>query len=416
MLENITKVITRFFGIIAGSLSGISAILIAIGFLAERSHLKMLGFTTIPVDLNQYLYTGASLMGFLPGIIILETIKLLLNPATLLILFVLFLILLSLRFQRMKDFWKTLLTLGQTLIVKFKVYFLVLFVFVQIISLSWMVKAVLVENLLFPENKSPIQLISSTQTEMTFITTTPATLKQLILSNDQKDKDKLSKYFTQLFLSTLIIGLVMRYLTFAGNETQLEMPFNMKFWLVINFLLFATQIFLIPGNYGVLLLNNKYQEVKVQFKPKEKAETVPEAENVVKIKNRPPVPVHKIRDQQFELNGVPFKYDLKASPNIFEDPDGDELTYTVTTDKPNVIHCEIVNNFLVVRPLQKGKAKVLVEAKDIAGTTSSTSFNIEIKDEIYSMGVTVDNRISETTLVTGEKPYVQDLMAEPLVI
>lgn len=415
MLENITKVITRFFGIIAGSLSGISAILIAIGFLAERSHLKMLGFTTIPVDLNQYLYTGASLMGFLPGIIILESIKLLLEPVALIILSAILLILLSKRFQKMKDFWNTLLVHGQSVIVKLKIYFLVFFVLVQILALNWMVKAVLVENLLFSQNAISTPQVSSTQTEFTFLKTTPDTLKQLILSSDKEDKDRLSKYFTQLFLMTITIGLMMRYLTFVGNENQLEMHFNMKFWLVINFLLFATQIFLLPGNYGVLLLNNKYQEVKVQFEPKEKKDTVIEEKNLMEVNNRPPLPINKIRDQQIELNGLPFKFDIEASPKIFTDRDGDVLTYSVTTDKPTIIQCEIDNNFLIVSPLQKGKAQISVEAKDKAGITKSTSFFIEVKDEINSMGVTVDKIIPEITLVMGEKPYVQDLMAEPFV-
>ena len=125
MLENITKVIARFFGIIAGSLSGISAILIAIGYLAERSHLKMLGFTTIPVDLNQYLYTGANLVGFLPGIIILQSISLLLEPLTLVLIFIVILIGVSLRYQKMRDFWSGLLAYMQKIIIRFKIAFMI---------------------------------------------------------------------------------------------------------------------------------------------------------------------------------------------------------------------------------------------------------------------------------------------------
>jgi len=77
MLDKLTKTITRFFGIIAGSLSGLGAVLTAVGYLAEHNHLKMLGFTSVPVDLNQYLYTGALFFAILPNIIILQSISLL---------------------------------------------------------------------------------------------------------------------------------------------------------------------------------------------------------------------------------------------------------------------------------------------------------------------------------------------------
>ncbi len=66
MLEKIFAPVLRFFGIVATSLTGISAVFTAVGFLAERSHLYMLRFTAIPVDLNQYLYTGARFFAYLP--------------------------------------------------------------------------------------------------------------------------------------------------------------------------------------------------------------------------------------------------------------------------------------------------------------------------------------------------------------
>ena len=70
MLEKIFAPVIKFFTITATSLTGISAVFTAVGFLAERSHLNMLGFTSIPVDLHQYLYTGAKFFAYLPIILL----------------------------------------------------------------------------------------------------------------------------------------------------------------------------------------------------------------------------------------------------------------------------------------------------------------------------------------------------------
>jgi len=407
MLENVTKVIARFFGIIAGSLSGISAILIAIGYLAERSHLKMLGFTSIPVDLNQYLYTGANLVGFLPGIIILRSIYLLLDPIPLIILFLLIFIWFSMRFKRFRVFWDKTLNRTKTWIIEFKLYLFIFFVFVQVLSLNWMVKAVLLENLLFTEE------ISSIQQEFSFLKADTNNLQQLLLSKDRNEK--LPTYFTQLFLNVLLTGLFLYYLMTHDKKSQQDRSFHMKFWMTINLLLLATQVILIPGNYGVLLLNNKYQEVKVQFKSSEQVVPVLEDKKTLKLNNRPPKLVNTIRDQMLEVEGIPFKYDLEASPEVFTDPDGDVLTYSATSDKPNLVRIEIDKNFLSVSPLQKGKTLIMVEAIDREGLKASTSFNIEVEDDIIQWGAEVANPISQKTLFVGETPFIRDLMAEPSV-
>ena len=69
MLEKIFAPVLKFFGIIASSFTGITAVFTAVGFIAERSHLHTLGFTSIPVNLNQYLYTGARFFALLPAMI-----------------------------------------------------------------------------------------------------------------------------------------------------------------------------------------------------------------------------------------------------------------------------------------------------------------------------------------------------------
>ena len=328
MLENITKVITRFLGIIAGSLSGISAILIAIGYLAERSHLKMLGFTTIPVDLNQYLYTGAKLLGFLPGLIIIQTISILLEPLALVLLSVILLIWILIRFKKLKEIWsKILIRIIQSL-TNFKVLFLSFFVFIQIFSLYWMNISINIENLLFKEN------VSTYQQEFSFFTANTTAIAQLLLS---RNTDILSRYFTQLFLITFFIGISLRYVISFKNENQPQKTFKFKFWLTINLLLFTTHIILLPGNYGVLLLNNKYQEVEVQFKETEKMSPsnagIFSALNVNQTEN-----TNKMGFQHLESEYFNFKNNKTASLKIYADIKDNQNIYSRFTNKPKLLN------------------------------------------------------------------------------
>lgn len=410
MLENITKVITRFFGIIAGSLSGISAILIAIGFLAERSHLKMLGFTTIPVDVNQYLYTGASLIGFLPGIIILQTISLLTKPIPLVLLTVFILIRISLRFQKMNKIWSRILSTAHDTIARFKTTFLILFLFVQILTLGWMIRAISIENLLFSE------IEPTEQTEFSFLTIDEDNLKQLLISEEESAENEVRRYFTQLLLITVVVGLILRYLTFLGRENgKLTIPFHMRFWLVINFLLFATQVFLLPGNYGVLILNNKYQEVKVKFVSNTKDESTGEKEIDWAGKSKSGENKNKIRDQQLELAGTPFVCDLDAFPKLFFVSGDGGLNYSVETVNPNIVQLEIENNILIASPVQKGETQVTITAGNSEGVLQKSSFKITVVDEINKMGAQEANPVPTQTLVVGERSFVKDLNTNPPV-
>lgn len=68
MPNRIFEQVLRFFGTIATALTGLGALCTAAGFLAERTRWSMLGFSAAPADLNEYLFTGARFLAFLPGI------------------------------------------------------------------------------------------------------------------------------------------------------------------------------------------------------------------------------------------------------------------------------------------------------------------------------------------------------------
>lgn len=68
-MAQVFQQVLRFFGTIATALTGLGAVCTAAGFLAERTRWSMLGFGA-PMDLNEYLFTGARFLAFLPGIIV----------------------------------------------------------------------------------------------------------------------------------------------------------------------------------------------------------------------------------------------------------------------------------------------------------------------------------------------------------
>ncbi|GEM_PF-5894436 len=409
MLENITKVVTRFFGIIAGSLSGISAILIAIGFLAERSHLNMLGFSKIPVDLNQYLYTGASLIGFLPGIVIMQSFLILIEPVSLIVIFTTLIFLFVIRIPKINHVKLTIAKGFQLIISRYKIFVLVAFLFVQIYTLYILVQAINIDNLLFAEYNPFINQ------KLNFLNPEAKIIEQIILSRGEAGNNAseiLDKFFTQLFLTTIFIGLTIRYLSIKNKQNETELNFQTKFWLILNYILFATHVFLLPGNYGVLLLNNRYQEVKVEFITKQKKDFSENELSIVKTENRPPLLLNNIRNQQIDINNLAFEYNLNAKPPIFEDPDGDNLFYNVASNNQNIVKATIEEGVIKLTPLQNGNATIVVTAKDTSNTQISTSFSVNVVEKIDSWGMQKINRFPDKRIKIDDKPLKINLLSE----
>ncbi len=66
MLGKLPEALQKFFGFVGASLTGLTAICTAAGFLAERARLGMLGLPATAFDLQQYLETGARFLAYLP--------------------------------------------------------------------------------------------------------------------------------------------------------------------------------------------------------------------------------------------------------------------------------------------------------------------------------------------------------------
>lgn len=66
MLGRLPDALQKFFGFVGASLTGITALFTATGFLAERARLVMLGLPSTSFDLQQYVETGARFLALLP--------------------------------------------------------------------------------------------------------------------------------------------------------------------------------------------------------------------------------------------------------------------------------------------------------------------------------------------------------------
>lgn len=262
MLEKMFAPILRFFGIIASSLTGVTALFTAVGFLAERSHLYMLGFTSIPVDLNQYLYTGARFFAYLP-ILLLSTLGLgVLDVARKYLqvfaasLLALLLLNLLFRIQPLRNFKRWLLDCCKTLVHAHRTGLLFLLIFLQFIGIYHLLITTQVTNLLFVQRSSRVS-------NALF----PVDADVLAGWIANKQDDSLFEYMGVLFLIAVATTMALWFLTAAFRRQQETVPSVWQStWLGINLLLLGTQFILLPINHGILLLPNSYPMVSITLK------------------------------------------------------------------------------------------------------------------------------------------------------
>lgn len=68
MVHRVLQRVLRLGATIATALAGAGSLATAVGFLAERARWNMLGFHSPGVDMNEYLFTGARFLAFLPAV------------------------------------------------------------------------------------------------------------------------------------------------------------------------------------------------------------------------------------------------------------------------------------------------------------------------------------------------------------
>ena len=72
------------------------------------------------------------------------------------------------------------------------------------------------------------------------------------------------------------------------------------------------------------------------------------------------------------------QYDLGTAAGFFSDPDGDALTYTVSTSDSSVVRADIAGSDLDVEALAEGSATITVTATDPGGLSASASFTVTV--------------------------------------
>jgi hypothetical protein len=326
IVQKVFEYVSRYFVIIAGFLSGTGGLFTAVGFLAERSHLTMLGATFIPVNLDQYLYTGAKFFAVLP-ILVITTIADSINELggwVISLIFIFFAWHFLLRIKRIQSAKKKFENIGKEIGHKIKNFtyqylsgLLFLFMIILFFGVAQMFLAFGITNLLY-DKKIPYNeaIFSNTNELQSWVIQKPKITQQLLskLENEKRisddsisklkgmpedhvfenhkdfknllelelgeekeislvlesffqiNKDALNKYMGKLFILVSMFGLILwLFVSLVRKHHSIEPNIWQNLWLGISILLFFTQVILLPANYGILLLSNEFPEVIVSL-------------------------------------------------------------------------------------------------------------------------------------------------------
>lgn len=261
LLQKVFEYVSRYFVIIAGSLSGTTGLFTAVGFIAERSHLTMLGFSLIPVDMELYLYTGAKFFALLPVLFLtavaFNIIKIFQWVLILAVILVIWGILR--RFKVMAPVRNALKTLRESVkdsALNHLSGFLFLVMVLQFVALFQMFIAFQMSNLIFDTHT-----LTSTQAMGLF--SGAGELRFWITKNNTT---ALTEYMGKLFIIVTALGLLLWFLiSLLRQKMNIVLNLWQNIWLGLSVLVFLTQLILLPANYGVLLLPNEFPVVEVNF-------------------------------------------------------------------------------------------------------------------------------------------------------
>ena len=131
--------------------------------------------------------------------------------------------------------------------------------------------------------------------------------------------------------------------------------------------------------------------------------------------NNPPLVANTVPDQTLEVGGSSFTRDLNASPLIFNDPDGDTLTYTASSSDSNTATATISGSIIEISPMNEGNAMMTVTANDGKGGSQSTSFTVTVAVATGNRAPVLANALLAQVLAKGGASFIRDLNASPFV-
>ena len=115
--------------------------------------------------------------------------------------------------------------------------------------------------------------------------------------------------------------------------------------------------------------------------------------------NRPPIPVGTIPDTTLTLGGSSVNFDVS---DYFEDPDGDDLTYTVSG--PSIVTATIPedDSTLTITPVSVGTGTVTVTATDPSDADTTQVFTVTVSSTPPPFSVDIASGPT-TTIASGEE-------------
>ena len=95
------------------------------------------------------------------------------------------------------------------------------------------------------------------------------------------------------------------------------------------------------------------------------------------LENHAPVIVKDIQDMMFTATGQQFSLEMDE---YLEDPDGEQLTFSISISDNKILHINPANNILHATVLSYGKADVSITASDSRGEKCVLTFTVLVKD------------------------------------
>ena len=94
--------------------------------------------------------------------------------------------------------------------------------------------------------------------------------------------------------------------------------------------------------------------------------------------NSPPTNTHDPCDIRMIAGKMPSHGDLGE---LFFDPDGDSLAYSVTNSLPEILEVAIRGSMLVVQALSEGESRLILTAADPHGASASATMSVQVSPE-----------------------------------